>query len=108
MKSHIFGRKSVAGVLATFAIASIAAACGSSSSTTATTAAGKKTGFTGTVTVAESTTLSGSISELGQGGLQGVQDAVANINAHGWAIGEEGCHCKCGRCYFASYWSCKY
>lgn len=88
MKRHIFGRKGTAGVLAAFAIASIAAACGSSSSATSTTQ-GSKTGFTGTVTVAESTTLSGAISELGQGGLQGVQDAVANINANGGLLGKK-------------------
>lgn len=42
----------------------------------------------GSVTVGVSTTLSGSIAELGQTGLQGIQLAVANINAHGGLLGK--------------------
>lgn len=43
----------------------------------------------GTVTIGESTTLSGSIAELGQTGLQGVQLAADNINAKGGLLGKK-------------------
>lgn len=55
-------------------------ACGSSGSAA--------TG-SGPVTIGESTTLSGPIAELGQSGLQGVQLAVANLNAHGGLLGRK-------------------
>lgn len=42
-----------------------------------------------TVTVGESTTLSGSIASLGQTGLQGVQLAIADLNAHGGVLGKK-------------------
>lgn len=63
----------VAGALTT------AAGCGTSSSA----AAG------GTVTVGESTTLSGAIAELGQSGLQGVQLAADDLNARGGLLGKK-------------------
>ncbi len=43
----------------------------------------------GTVTIGESTTLSGSIAELGQTGLQGIQLAVSDLNAHGGLLGKK-------------------
>ncbi len=43
----------------------------------------------GPVTIGELTTLSGSIAELGQSGLQGVQLAAANLNAHGGVLGRK-------------------
>lgn len=43
----------------------------------------------GTVTIGESTTLSGSIASLGQTGLQGVQLAVDDLNAHGGLLGKK-------------------
>jgi len=43
----------------------------------------------GTVTIGESTTLSGSIAELGQTGLQGVELAAANINSAGGLLGKK-------------------
>jgi branched-chain amino acid transport system substrate-binding protein len=57
-----------------------AAACGGSSGSAAS---------AGPVTIGESTTLSGPIAELGQSGLQGVQLAVANLNAHGGVLGHK-------------------
>ena len=58
---------------------------------TAVTAAAGSAGASsgGTVTVGESTTLSGSIAELGQTGLQGVQFAINSINAHGGLLGKK-------------------
>ena len=43
----------------------------------------------GTVTIGESTTLSGAIAELGQSGLDGVQFAVDDINSKGGLLGKE-------------------
>ena len=43
----------------------------------------------GSVTIGESTTLSGSIASLGQTGLQGVQLAAADINAAGGLLGKQ-------------------
>jgi len=60
------------------------AACGTSS------AQGTgASGGGGTITIGESTTLSGSIAELGQSGLQGVQLAAADLNAHGGVLGDQ-------------------
>lgn len=42
-----------------------------------------------TVTIGESTTLSGAIAELGQSGLQGVQLAAADLNAKGGVLGKK-------------------
>ena len=42
-----------------------------------------------TVTIGESTTLSGSIASLGQTGVQGVRLAVADLNAHGGVLGKK-------------------
>ena len=58
---------------------------------TAVTAAAGSAGASsgGTVIVGESTTLSGSIAELGQTGLQGVQFAINSINAHGGLLGKK-------------------
>ena len=41
------------------------------------------------VAIGESTTLSGPIAELGQTGLQGLELAVANLNAHGGLLGKK-------------------
>jgi branched-chain amino acid transport system substrate-binding protein len=46
-------------------------------------------GFEGSVTVGISTTLSGSIASLGQSGLQGVQLAIADLNARGGVLKKE-------------------
>lgn len=77
---RIFAATATAGMLATGA-----AACASAGSGSATGAAPA----TGPVTIGESTTLSGSIAELGQSGLQGVQLAAANLNAHGGVLGRQ-------------------
>ena len=72
-----------------------AAACGSSGgkSTASGTAssgggAGGATASGGTVTVGDSTSLSGAIAQLGQTGLQGVQLAVDDLNAKGGVLGK--------------------
>ncbi len=73
-----------ARILSAMAAASLiagVAACGSSGPSPS---AGR-----GPVTIGESTTLSGAIAELGQSGLQGVQLAVADINAHGGLLGHK-------------------
>lgn len=70
----------VAGTVAV-AVALATGGCSSSGGTTA--GGGAKT-----VTIGESTTLSGSIAELGQSGLQGVQMAAADINAKGGLLGK--------------------
>jgi branched-chain amino acid transport system substrate-binding protein len=49
----------------------------------------RRIGGGGTVTVGESTTLSGSIASLGQTGLQGVQLAVSDIDAKGGLLGKQ-------------------
>lgn len=64
----------------------VTAAC---SSTGATKGASNGAPSGGTVTVGESTTLSGAIAQLGQTGLEGVQLAVADINAHGGLLGKK-------------------
>jgi branched-chain amino acid transport system substrate-binding protein len=64
-------------------------ACSSGSSSPGTTAAAGSGTGSGTVTIGESTTLSGSIAELGQSGLQGVQLAAADLNAHGGLLGDQ-------------------
>jgi branched-chain amino acid transport system substrate-binding protein len=60
----------------------VTAGCASSSS-----GSGGSSVPSGPVTIGESTTLSGSIAELGQSGLQGVQMAAADLNAHGGVLG---------------------
>jgi branched-chain amino acid transport system substrate-binding protein len=71
------GRITAVAVLAAMVCAG-SVACGSSASTGS---------GSGTVTIGESTTLSGAIAELGQSGLQGVQLAADNLNAHGGLLG---------------------
>jgi branched-chain amino acid transport system substrate-binding protein len=73
--------RTAAAVAAAAALGTGAAACGSSG----TPAASSR----GTVTIGESTTLSGPIAELGQSGLQGVQLAAADLNAHGGVLGHK-------------------
>lgn len=79
------GRRSrrLIGALAAVAACSIIAACSSSGSGAGGSSAG------GAINVGESTTLSGSIAELGQSGLQGIQMAVAAINAKGGLLGKK-------------------
>ncbi len=67
--------------LAAAAACTLIAACGNSSAGSASSG--------GTVTVGESTTLSGSIAELGESGLQGVELAVADLNSHGGLLGKK-------------------
>jgi len=64
------------GPSAAFALAAVLVMAGGSS-------AGQERRFAGSVNVGISTTLSGSIAQLGQGGLNGVQLAVEEINAKG-------------------------
>lgn len=73
----------VAMVAAVVGIASAACSSGSPGSGTA------AAGGSGTVTIGESTTLSGAIAELGQSGLQGVQLAADELNAHGGVLGHQ-------------------
>ena len=67
--------------IAAAAACALLAACGPSSASSA--------GSGSTITVGESTTLSGSIAELGQTGLQGVQLAVDDLNTHGGLLGKK-------------------
>jgi branched-chain amino acid transport system substrate-binding protein len=70
------------GALALTACCAVLAAC--------TTLSASSSGSSGgTVSVGESTTLSGSIAELGQSGLQGMQLAVADLNAKGGLLGKK-------------------
>ncbi|MDA8285720.1 MAG: ABC transporter substrate-binding protein [Actinomycetota bacterium] len=82
---HHTPRRLAAG-LALLLLAPVAAACSSTSSTASSTASSTSGG---SVTVGESTTLSSSIAELGQTALQGLELAVANINAHGGLLGKK-------------------
>lgn len=75
-----------AATTAVTALILIAAGCGSSSTGGA---SGPSGGGGGTVTVGESTTLSGAIADLGQTGLDGVQLAAADLNAHGGVLGKK-------------------
>lgn len=68
-------------IIGVTALALAAAAC-SSGNSSGSSGGGK------TVTVGESTTLSGSIAELGQTGMQGVQLAVDDLNAKGGVLGK--------------------
>lgn len=74
-----------AGTAAALALCCTASACASSAASTGTGGGGSG----GTVTIGESTTLSGSIASLGQTGLQGVQLAAADINAKGGLLGKQ-------------------
>ena len=71
------------GLLAMATVSTMVVASGAFVSATANASSG------GTVTIGESTTLSGSIAELGQTGLEGVQFAAATINAHGGLLGKQ-------------------
>jgi branched-chain amino acid transport system substrate-binding protein len=72
--------RTAVATLAAAALVTGAAACSGGSAAT---------GSSGPVTIGESTTLSGPIAELGQSGLQGVQMAVADLNAHGGVLGRK-------------------
>lgn len=91
MNRYTRAPKNIKAVLGALAIATLAAACGSSTSSTssASSTTSASGGFTGTVAIGESTTLSGAIAELGQTGLQGVQLAAADINAKGGLLGKK-------------------
>ena len=69
------------GLAAAMALCATATGCASSAASAGSSGAG-------TVTIGESTTLSGSIASLGQTGLQGVQLAVDDINAKGGLLGK--------------------
>jgi branched-chain amino acid transport system substrate-binding protein len=75
------------GLAAAIALCGAASACASSAANTPASGDGGAGG--GTVTVGESTTLSGSIASLGETGLQGVQLAVSTINARGGLLGKQ-------------------
>jgi branched-chain amino acid transport system substrate-binding protein len=75
-----------AGAAAALALCGAAASACASSAASAGTGGG---GAGGTVTIGESTTLSGSIASLGQTGLQGVQLAAADIDAKGGLLGKQ-------------------
>ena len=68
---------------ATAALLASASGCAGSAASASSAASGS------TVTIGESTTLSGSIASLGQTGLQGVQLAAADLNAHGGVLGRK-------------------
>lgn len=80
-------RKNLTIAMATTLLAAPLAACGSSGGSSS--GAGGSGGSGGTVTVGESTSLSGSIANLGQTGLQGLQMAVTDINAKGGLLGKK-------------------
>lgn len=73
------------GMAAVIALCGAATACASSAAG----AGSSGGGAGGSVTIGESTTLSGSIASLGQTGLQGVKLAVADINATGGLLGKQ-------------------
>lgn len=81
----------IAALLAAVALA--AAACGSGSSTTSTnSSSGSASGAAAsgaTVNVGIATVESGSVAELGQAGVQGVQMAINDINAKGGLLGKK-------------------
>lgn len=74
-----------AGTAAALALCCTASACASSAASAGTGGGGSG----GTVTIGESTTLSGSIASLGQTGLQGVQLAAADLNTKGGLLGKQ-------------------
>jgi branched-chain amino acid transport system substrate-binding protein len=65
------------------ALASSVTACGAAGNSNSAGSGG------GTVTVGESTSLSGAIANLGQTGLQGLQLAISDINAKGGLLGKK-------------------
>ncbi|RNI25104.1 ABC transporter substrate-binding protein [Flexivirga caeni] len=65
------------------------AACSSSGSSGDGNGSGGGSGRGGSVTIGESTSLSGSIANLGQTGLQGLQLAAADMNASGGLLGKK-------------------
>ena len=75
--------------LAAAAALCAAAATGCASSAASSSAGAGAGGSGGSVTIGESTTLSGSIASLGQTGLQGVQLAAADLDAHGGLLGKQ-------------------
>jgi branched-chain amino acid transport system substrate-binding protein len=76
------------GLVAAVALCGGAAAgCGSSAASAGSSGGGGGGGST--VTIGESTTLSGSIASLGQTGLQGVQLAVSDLDAKGGVLGKQ-------------------
>ena len=75
------------GAISVLALGMLSAACGSSATPAASSPGTTQGG--GSVTIGESTTLSGPIAELGQTGLNGVQLAVSDINAHGGLLGKK-------------------
>lgn len=78
-------RKNLTIAMAATVLVAPLAACGSSGGGSGSGAGGSG----GTVTVGESTSLSGSIANLGQTGLQGLQMAVDDINAKGGLLGKK-------------------
>ncbi|HTJ66396.1 MAG TPA: ABC transporter substrate-binding protein [Actinospica sp.] len=75
------------GLAAAMLMCGTAAACANAAASAGGGSGGSGGG--GTVTIGESTTLSGSIASLGQTGLQGVQLAAADINAKGGLLGKQ-------------------
>ncbi|HET9169795.1 MAG TPA: ABC transporter substrate-binding protein [Actinospica sp.] len=76
------------GLAAAMLMCGTAAACANAAAS-AGGGSGNGGGSGGTVTIGESTTLSGSIASLGQTGLQGVQLAAADIDAKGGLLGKQ-------------------
>ena len=74
-------KRPVLAIASAAALAMTLTACGAADSSGGTSG--------GTVTVGESTSLSGSIANLGQTGLQGLQMAVSDINAKGGLLGKK-------------------
>lgn len=74
-------KRPVLAIASSAALAMTLTACGA--------AASGSSGSGSTVTVGESTSLSGSIANLGQTGLQGLQMAVDDINAKGGLLGKK-------------------
>lgn len=83
------GRAAAALAAAATAAVTLAACGGSTSSASGTGSSGGSTAGGGSVAIGESTTLSGSIAELGQTGLQGLQMAVDDLNAKGGLLGKK-------------------
>jgi len=78
------------GLAAALLMCGTAAACANAAASAGGSGgAGVGSGSGGTVTIGESTTLSGSIASLGQTGLQGVQLAAADIDAKGGLLGKQ-------------------
>jgi branched-chain amino acid transport system substrate-binding protein len=90
MNTHKLRLRAPVATLAAASLAVFAAACGGGGSTsTSSGSSGGGGGGGGTVTVGDSTTLSGAIAQLGQTGLQGVQMAISDINAKGGLLGKK-------------------